>query len=342
MKIRKEHVILAVVIAALCGYLVWQRQKQTAYRLPALPAVARAEITRIQIERPGEAPLELKKDKDAWRVGAEAYAADPDRVNGMLEIIEGLTLTALVSEAGQYERYQLDPAGRIRVRAWAGEQLKRDFAIGKSAPTYRHTFVTVQGDANVYHARDDFRGRFDRDLDQMREKSVMAFKREEIRTVRLTVGSETPVVFTRPAPPAVTEPPKDAKDAAPKDAAQKPAEPQWQDAAGKAADGQTLDNLLSSLSSLECERYLYDRTKADLEAGKPEYTIEVDGDRPRRLVLFADGHGGKEKKEKTGISSENDHPFVVSAFFSQELAEQIAKLTGKTREAAPKKAAKAK
>lgn len=322
MKIRKEFIILAVIVAALSAYLVWQRQKPTAYRLPDVPKVDGGAITRIRIERPGAAPVELKRIDDTWRVGEALFRADVDKVNGMLETVETLSLTALVSEAGQYARYQLDQAQRIRVEAWAGERLQRDFAIGKTAPTYRHTFVTLAGDDKVYHAREDFRGRFDRDLDQLRDKRVLAFDREAIQSVSLTVGKAKPVTFTRADDPP---PPEKAKA----DGPPQPKASRWQGAKGAPVDGQTLDNLVASLATLECERYLYDRTRADLEGGKPDYIIELTGgrERPYRLLLFAPLEAEAEERPRPGVSSESDDAFVVSAFHSQEFAEQIAKLT---------------
>ncbi|MBW1648605.1 MAG: DUF4340 domain-containing protein [Deltaproteobacteria bacterium] len=328
MKIRKEFIVLVVVVAVLSGYLVWQRQKPTAYLLPDLPKVDRSDITRIRIERPDTAPVELKKIDAIWRVGEELFKADADKVNGMLEIIETLELTALASETGQYARYHLDEAQRIRVQAWAGDRLQRDFAIGKTAPTYRHTFVTVAGDEKVYHARKDFRGRFDRDLDQLRDKRVMAFDRETIQAVSLTVGKAKPVTFTRVADQQPGEKAEERGDP-------KPEGSNWQGAEGAPVGGQTLDNLVSSLASLECERYLYDRTKADLEAGEPDYIIELTGEReqPYRLLLFAPLEGGGEDRPRPGVSSESDDPFVVSAFHAREFSEQIAKLTGAKKSA---------
>ena len=323
MNIRKEFIILAVIVAALSGYLVWQRQKPTAYRLPALSQVDRSDITRIRIARPGTAPVELKRIDETWRVGEALFNADGDKVNGMLETVATLNLTALVSEAGQYARYQLDEAQRIRVQAWAGDRLQRDFAIGKTAPTYRHTFVTLAGDEKVYHAREDFRGRFDRDLDQLRDKRVMSFDGDDIQAVILTKGKAKPVTFTRVDH---QQPPEKAEESD----QPKPEASRWQGGKGAPLDGQTLDNFVSSLATLECERYLYDRTKADLEGGKPDYIIELTGKReqPYRLLLFAPLEAEGADRPRPGVSSESDEAFVVSAFHSRELAEQIEKLTG--------------
>ena len=59
----------------------------------------------------------------------------------MLSAIENLTLTALVSESKNYNLYDLNEEKRINVKAWQGENLKRDVDLGKTASSFRHTFV---------------------------------------------------------------------------------------------------------------------------------------------------------------------------------------------------------
>jgi hypothetical protein len=89
------------------------------------------------------------------------------------------------------------------------------------------------------------------------------------------------------------------------------------------------------MASLECDSYLYDRTKADVEGGKPEFVIELTGerDRPYRLLLFAPLKTQGEDRPRPGVSSENDQAFVVSSFISREIGEQVAVLTGKKKPA---------
>jgi hypothetical protein len=316
MNLKKEYLWLLVIIAVLCGYLIWQRQEQTAYRLPELPAVAAEILTRIEIDRAGEPQIHLKRVDDGWRIGPEDYLADQDKVNGIIEAVASVRLTALVSEARSYERYDLDEAHRIRVRAWAGDSLKRDLTIGKSASTYRHTFIAVADDPNVYHAREDFRGRFDRTVDQLRDKRVLSFRKNEIRALSLQTGAAQALRFTL-QPPDQPSPETEARPGA--------APSLWRNAAGQPADGAIIDEILGSLATLECAAYLYDRAKTDMEKKAPAYTLVLEGEKPLRLILFAPEG---DEAQRAGISSENDYPFLLSAFLSRELPQQIDRLSG--------------
>jgi hypothetical protein len=73
-------------------------------------------------------------------------AFPPRLAQEMLDTLGGLTLTALVSESKNYALYELDDAQKANVKAWQGDQLKRDVDVGKAAPSFRHTFVRLAGD----------------------------------------------------------------------------------------------------------------------------------------------------------------------------------------------------
>jgi hypothetical protein len=103
----------------------------------------------------------------------------------MLNVFETLTLTALVSESEDYIRYDLHAGKKITVTAWQEDSLKRNFDIGKPASSFRHTFVKLNDDSRVFHARDDFRGKFDLAEDNLRDKSVLSFKITDIQEIQI-------------------------------------------------------------------------------------------------------------------------------------------------------------
>jgi hypothetical protein len=118
MKIKKETLILLVLIAALSVYLVFRTQDRTHYSLPTLPGVPKGSISKIEISR-GDASILLTKEGTLWKIGSQGNAADLGKVNGLLEILETLTLSTLVSETKDFNRYDLGDDHKIRVRAWS-------------------------------------------------------------------------------------------------------------------------------------------------------------------------------------------------------------------------------
>ncbi len=52
--------------------------------------------------------IRFDKKHDTWVVGPKSYPADKQKVKDMVEVIESLAVTALVSESKNYIRYELN------------------------------------------------------------------------------------------------------------------------------------------------------------------------------------------------------------------------------------------
>ena len=303
MQIKKEYLILFILIVALSLYLVLHQRDRTHYKLPEIPAVPISEITRIQIHKPdGTIPLEKKEGK--WVVVPEGYPADADKVQAMLDAIETLTLTALISESKSYARYDLQEEKKIAVKAWTGESLRREFDVGKVAPSFRHTFVKIAGDDRVYHARENLRATFDQTVEDLRDRTVLRFDQEEIQQVEISDGKTTLTLLRQSVPVEVnagqedevkgTEPPR--------------VESVWQSSEGETVDEGRLKGLLSTLSSLNCSAYMEGRKKEEFT--DPVCTIQLVGIKRYRLDVF--DKSNKEDKTRPAISSENNFPFLLT------------------------------
>ena len=133
MKLKKEYLILGVIIAALASYLAIHKTDRTHYELPAITKLADSDITSIKITK-GPEIIELKQKDDNWLIYPEKYPADNGKITPMVDIIKDLTITAMVSEAESYHRYNLDPENKISIQAGSDGKIVRTFDIGKSAP----------------------------------------------------------------------------------------------------------------------------------------------------------------------------------------------------------------
>ncbi|MBW2563516.1 MAG: DUF4340 domain-containing protein, partial [Deltaproteobacteria bacterium] len=204
MKIKKEYIILAVIIAALLLYLSQRKTDRTLYKLPDVPEISNSNITKIEINK-NSTPIILSKEGDLWTIGPKKYPADTLKVKNMLDVMGKLTLTALVSESKSYNRYNLDDDNKITVKAFDKDKLKLEFDIGKAASSFRHTFVKIAGDERVFHARGSFREKFDKTVDDLRDKTVLAFKINEIRELHISKGKNEMIS-------SLIQPPNEAKD----------------------------------------------------------------------------------------------------------------------------------
>ncbi len=295
---RKELIVLLVVIAGLAAYLVLRNTDRSHYRLPTLPEVVKNDLTRMEIITPEET-ISLDRDQDQWRIGDKGHAADPGKVQSMLSSLSDLTLTALVSEAQAYGRYDLTEDKKITVRLWAGNRQVREVNIGKPADMNRLTFVQIGDDPNVYHARENLRRTFDLDTAALRDKTVLDFSADAVRQLTLTAGEKTCVL-------TLNRPPADTADARPPEEGTPPAAVAgaWRRETGEAVDQELVKGLLSRLSTLTCEAYLTEAARDSM--GAPVRTISVAGTATHHLQLYEKADNGFP-----ATSSQNAHPFTL-------------------------------
>jgi len=320
MKIKKEYLILAMVILALSLYLILRNPDRTHYRLPNVPDISKADISKIEISKP-EATIVLNKKDDTWHIAPEGYPADTAKVKSMLDVITKLTVTALVSESKNYGRYDLDDNKKIAVRAWTSDTLTRDFEMGKAAASYQHTFVKLAGDDRIYHARGNFRGKFDQTVDKLRDQTVLSFNQKEIQQINITQGGKA-MALTLTQVPVEVAAGTQAEGQRPE--AQK-TEGVWKAPDGKQADGAQLNRLLATLSKLRCEQYIKGREKEDFAS--PIYKIQLKGQKDYTLSIFE--KAGKDAKTYPAVSSENDYPFLLPEWEVNNLMKQPADLLKK-------------
>ena len=246
----------------------------------------------------------LDKKDNTWYIGPEEYPADTNKVKDMLDVIESLTMTALVSESKNYIRYDLNDEKKIALKAWSGSTLSREFDIGKAAQTYRHTHIMLAGDPNVYHARGDFRQKFDQTIANLRDKTVLSFEQNEIRRIEFKKDNEISLVLDRKEIPIVNGKEKDTKGTPPPLTESKIV---WQNAEGKGVDETKVRQLLTTLSSFACETYIDNSKKEDFK--NLLFTFKLKGAQEYSLSIFAKTN--KDAKNYPTVSSGNDYPFLL-------------------------------
>ena len=303
MKIKKEYIILAVIIIALSVYLVMRRGDRTLYELPQIPQVSQKEITRIEITR-GKAIIDLTKKDDSWYIAPKEYPADAGKVKNMLDNIEKLTLTALVSESQNYDLYDLSGEAKINVKAWQADSLKRDIDVGKTASSFRHTFVKTAGDDRVFHARGNFRNTFDTTVDDLRDKTILTYTPSDIQQIQITEGKQS-FMLTRTQPPEKEESPTAEKEESAAPPAQKTV---WQTQDGRTGDEAAVSQLLNTLSNLRCETFIEDRGKEDFTT--PLINIRLKGSQEYSLSIFAKTE--EKESEQPAISSASKYAFRLT------------------------------
>jgi len=312
MKVKKEYIILAVVIVALAGYLVLKRSDRVHYDLPVPGKIESNEISKVEISR-GTVTTVLIKKGGAWYLSPQFWRADPQKVADMLAAIGGLKATDLASEAKAYDRYQLDAANKVSVRAYVGTALKRGFDVGKAAPTSQHTFIRLAGNDNVYLAGGDLRRIFDISPSGLRDLMVLSFTPSEITGISIEGNGRAMTLTRRDASPAKAQ----TKDT--------PRQVSWQNDRGEQVDKLAVDTLLAVLSKVYCEGYLDDAVRATLT--KPALAFRLKGSQAYELFVYA-----KTGEKVPALSSGSQSPFALPGYKLEGLQKSLEDIMGKPSE----------
>lgn len=296
MKAKKEFVLLIIIIIALSLYLIFRTTNKTHYQLPHIPEIVKKEITKIDILS-AETTIALNKKDNKWFITPKDYPAETAKVKNMLDAISEFSLTDLVSEAKNYQLYDLTDDKKINVKAWAENSLKLEFEIGRTAPSWHHTFVKLTGDTRVYYADGNFKDKFDVTVDKIRDKTVLSFDQNEIEEVEIIKGKQS-MMFAKK---------KSHLDTAGQERGEK-AEITWENLNGDKADKSILNGMLSALSNLSCEKYIEDKEKDKFT--EAIYIIKMKGDKKYILSIFE--KTDEDAKMFPATSSENGYPFLLS------------------------------
>ncbi len=299
---KKEYLILGIVIVALSCYLVFHSEEKTNYELPELSKVAVETITTLDIEK-NKVNITLGKEGEQWTVSDNHYPVDGDTMKELLDVIEDFQVTALVSQSRDLKRYELDPENAVRVTAKNGSEAVRTFEVGKVAPTYKHTFVKLDGKNGVYHAPGNFRRYFDKDVDAFRSKKVFSLDRKSVTSLVVEKGEIKREFILE----------KEEGKEAPSS---------WKARDGEAVDPDFVAALVSGISDLECASYGGETAVKGFDNAL--FTLVADDGKKKTLSLY----DKKGDEDYPGVSSGSSDPFFFASYKGNELVSQVDAVLG--------------
>jgi hypothetical protein len=315
---KKEYLILILLILLFSAYLFLHKDNRDHYTLPEISAIDPSQLTGLVLEKKDGAIRFTRKDKQ-WVLTDKEYPADAASVQSMLDALKTFKLSALVSEKQDVKRYELDDENRIIVKALKGEDSVFEFTLGKTAPSRNHTFVMIQNDKNIYHANGNLKPDFGKTTQDFRDKKVLEFKEASLKRIMLETGGKSKTLIPREA--AKEEKKEETSD-------KEKLSVTWVSEDGAPIDHEGLANLLSTLSALQCQQYLDSPDKTGLEKSKPLGKIVLETETRLELMLFK----GDKEEQINGISSMNGYAFELSRFNGKEILSHMERLLGIQKE----------
>ncbi|NLD39522.1 MAG: DUF4340 domain-containing protein [Desulfatiglans sp.] len=314
MKMKKEYLILILVIAALAIYISLRKESRIQYEIPEVSEIASEEISGILISGDGK-EFKIKKENDKWLIGSENYPADSYKIGQMVDFLKRPLLMTVVSDSEDYLRYGLDEKKRIMVKAISGEKELRIVDIGNPAGVQNYTFIRIGDDPVVYHAREDLRDIFVPDVDEIRDKKVIAFNRDDVESVSFK-GDGKDWVFTRKAQPQGEGNDKNGELF------------QWESEDGIKAEHAKMISILDEIASIKCFKYIYDEASEELDS--PLYVVRVRDKTDHILTVYP-----KKEDDYRAQSSDNPSPFYLYAWRIDNIREKFEDIIGVNNEEKP-------
>ncbi len=318
---KKEYLILIILILGLSAYLVLKQDNRVHYDLPELATIEAKEIDRIEIDK-NDKKLVLSKVKDRWTIGEEAYLVDQSAMDNIMEVVTGLHISTLVSQSKDLGRYELDAVNAVTVKAFNGNKEIRTFSIGKTAPSANHTFVMLSQDLKIFQADKSFRNHFEKSMDEFRDKLVLSFKTEEIKKITVEKQGVAATLVLKTLEPKKEEGKKEDKKS------DKAPETMWQSDKGTSADKKAIADLLSSLSHLECQSFEKKGTRQILEKKEPQCKISLENGTQININFFEPTTG----EAMTGISSQNSDAFILAQYKGKDIISYVDTILGLKKE----------
>ncbi|WP_020588793.1 DUF4340 domain-containing protein [Desulfobacter curvatus] len=320
---KKEYIILIILIIGLGAYLGLKKTDQVHYELPTIPQVDTARIDRVEISK-ADRLVVLNKTKKGWTVTDKKFPATPDDIKQMLDTLKEIKLSALVSEAKDLARYELDDTHAVKVKALAEKEVVRSFVIGKTAPSYNHTFIYLDDkDRTVYQANGNFKNKFDKAAADFRDKTVLRFDPDSMKKITLEKqGKAVTLVKT-----LASEKPDQKKEEPQKTLTAEKTAPEkasWKNEKGAVVDQKTVSDLLSSLSTLECQDFMDDDKAARLKEIKPTCKISLENDKTFVLNLF----NKNDNQDVEGSCSYTPYAFTLTSYKTEDIGRYMDKLLG--------------
>ena len=169
LKLRKIILLSAAALLALIYALQLFYQGKNAVR----DEVLKLEADTIEVKRADGSFYSLKKQEDSWLFSWENQAAENADTYCAREIsdaVKKVRILGKVGAAGDTERYGLDTAHAIEVRALKDGKELRTILVGKAAGTAMQTYIVLDKAQTVLLAAGDLQGTFSKTAEDLKAR----------------------------------------------------------------------------------------------------------------------------------------------------------------------------
>jgi len=190
----------AVLLAALTGVLYWSNHhkaaesdvKISADAPPKILDLKQANISKIDIKKKGNDPVELAKDgSGVWQiVSPKQYRADQNTVSSLASALASLSSERLLdANASNPAQYGLADAG-YEVDVFEKDGSAHRLLIGDEAPAGSSSYAALGGDPRVFMLGSYNKTSLAKSLNDLRDKRLLVFEQDKLSRVELTAKKQ--------------------------------------------------------------------------------------------------------------------------------------------------------
>ena len=298
----KRKIILLTACVLLLG--IYIAQLASSLRSSVKNKTLGADPDKLTIENAGTL-IELVKSDDGWTIGEKRYKADTNTIDGLVNAVKNIRVLDTVAQAGSDavdERYEIDKANAIVVKAYKGNELVRTLTIGKTSSTGSQSYLTLDGKKDICLVSGTLRDTFKKDVAALRSKVVYAVDTSDLTAVSESMGS-TVLSIVKSGDPAA-----------------------WVAAGGAAnVDAEKAASWAASLTRLNADSWLDDDFV--LPPVSESVTVITAGGKAITVSVYKEGDG--EEAKYYGTCSETPYKFSLSRYSAGKYLKTAADISAK-------------
>jgi hypothetical protein len=204
---RKTKISLGVLVGLLLVVIV-QRNVNFS-RVPSFKP-CKGSADEILIKNKAGSEVKIFKKNGKWVLNKEAIPANQTLVTGLEKKMNDFALSEFVSNKEFYERFDLTDNKAILVTVKGEGKVLREVLIGKKSQAGDQSYVKFPGKTEVYLAGNNLADEFNKNLDSLRDKTVVGCTIDSIDSV--SVKGKFTLVRETPGPESPKKDEKNQKD----------------------------------------------------------------------------------------------------------------------------------
>jgi hypothetical protein len=190
--------IVVIILLVIIGGYAYYVSRQPAEQTPKLNAISAGDIQQIEL-RSRTRDIIVERVKDGWRfVKPIQGEADRTAADSMADAIAGLQITGTINETpADLAPFGLqNPAVNVIVTT-KDHRVFPAIMVGKDTPVGSSSYIKSEQKPGILLVANSFPSQVEKSVDDLRPRSLIGFKPDEIRQVVLDSNNGVPLELTK-------------------------------------------------------------------------------------------------------------------------------------------------